>query len=221
MLVSHQHRFVFVHVQKTAGSSFEAVLKRHFPDVQHWHGRHGHARTGVAEVGKDRWREYYSFGFVRNPWERLVSWYAMIDRHRRELPLHQRFTDTPFTTQIWNQVMQKGRTFDEFIENCTDAVWDKGCYKSFAFNQIDYLGDADGKLLVQDIGRFESITEDSERFLKKLGVDANLPRTNASKHGHYADWYNDRTRAIVAERFARDLDAFDYTFNTARPDAVA
>lgn len=212
MLISHQAKFIFVHVQKTGGKSFEALLQRHFPDLEHWHGRHGHARDGVAEIGLEKWRDYYSFAIVRNPWERLVSWYAMIDRYRRDLPLHKRWSRRPFSTEIWNQVVQKGRTFDEFIVNCTDVIWDKGCYKSFAFNQLDYLTDKDGALLVNDIGRFENMAEDAKRALEKIGVNETLPRKNASRHDHYSTWYNDKTRAIVEERFARDIAAFGYKF---------
>lgn len=85
MLVSKSVKFIFVHVQKTAGLSIEAVLRQQFPDVRTWHGRHGHAIDAIQEAGLVRWREHYSFAFVRNPWDRFVSWYSMIDRERRNL----------------------------------------------------------------------------------------------------------------------------------------
>ena len=74
MLISHRQRFIFVHPQKTGGSSIETVLKARCPDAIHWHGRHGHAQAGLDEIGRERWKEYFSFCFVRNPWDRLVSW---------------------------------------------------------------------------------------------------------------------------------------------------
>ncbi len=212
MLVSHKAKFVFVHVQKTAGLSFESVLFRHFPDIERWHGRHGHARDAVADIGIEQWRDYYSFAFVRNPWERLVSWYAMIDSRRQKLPFYKRWQSAPFSTGIWNQVVQKGKTFDDFIEHCTDVVFDKGCKKSFAFNQLDYLTDANGDLLVNKIGRFETLADDAKDVFARLGIPAALPHRNPSAHGHYSECYSDRTREIVAKRFARDIEAFDYRF---------
>jgi len=213
MLVSDQARFIFVHVQKTAGLSFEAVLRENFPDLRQWHGRHGRARDGVTEWGAQRWEAYFSFAFVRNPWDRLVSWYSMIDRERRALPFHKRWQRAPFKQKIWNQVVQKGRTFDDFVEHCTDVVFDNDCYKSFAFNQIDYLTDEAGLPIVSRVGRFETLETDSREIFAHLGLRTSLPRRNRSSHGHYSEWYSPRTRDIVAKRFARDIETFGYTFD--------
>jgi hypothetical protein len=203
-------------VQKTAGVSLETLLREKFPDIQTWCGRHGHARDGVAEMGADRWGEYFSFAFVRNPWERLVSWYAMIERRRERLPLHKRWSKAPFDTLLWNQIVQKGRDFPSFLENCTDVVFDKGCNKSFAFNQLDYLAGADDALLVNFVGRFERLSEDAAHVFERLGLNGvALPHRNVSAHDHYSRWYDDHTRELVAQRFARDIKTFGYRFEQA------
>lgn len=213
MLISPSARFIFIHVQKTAGLSIEAVLKQRFPDCHHWHGRHGHASDGIAEIGLERWRQHYSFAFVRNPWDRLVSWYAMIERERARLPWYSRWRKAPFRTLLWNEVVAKASNFEEFIERCTDVVMDGGSRKSFAFNQIDYLTGPDGSLAVDFVGRFETLAEDAAKVFAHLGLaDAALPQRNASSHEHYSSWYTPRTRDIVAKRFARDIAAFGYTF---------
>ena len=213
MLVSESAKFIFVHVQKTAGLSIEAVLRQRFPDVRAWHGRHGHAIDAIQEVGLVRWREHYSFAFVRNPWDRLVSWYSMIDRERRSLSWLRRWRKTPFKTLLWNQVVQNSSNFDEFVERCTDEVFDRGSRKSFAFNQIDYISGPDGSIAVDFVGRFETLAADFAVVAERLGLDgASLPKRNVSPHRHYSSWYSDRTRTIVAERFARDIAAFDYSF---------
>ncbi|QPN63429.1 sulfotransferase family 2 domain-containing protein [Synechococcus sp. CBW1004] len=212
MLISHQSKFIFVHVQKTAGISFESVLTRNFPDLMRWHGRHGFAREGAVELGVERWSDFYSFGFVRNPWERLVSWYAMIDAARLKLPLWKRWRTAPFQYKNWNEVYRKAKNFEQFVEKCTDVTWDNGCLKSFAFNQIDYLSDADGRILVDKIGRFENIAADSAEIFSRLQIDDRLPHRNRSTHRHYSEWYSDRVRDVVAERFSRDIEAFGYRF---------
>ena len=218
MLVSHRAKFVFVHVQKTAGISMETVLKQNFPDLEQWHGRHGHASDAIGEWGRERWEDYYSFAFVRNPWERLVSWYSMIRARQAGKLIHLPW---PLNRQprIWSQVARKGQTFEQFLDRCTDEIFDRGCWKSFAYNQIDYLTDENGEIVVDTIGRFENIAEDSRKIFGRIGIDATLPSRNTSKHGHYSDWYDDRTEQLVRERFARDIAAFDYEFE--RPEKLS
>jgi hypothetical protein len=80
MLVSHRARAIFVHIQKTAGSSIEAALRDHDPEAgPHLVGgrRHVHAVELRDVVGPDVWGRYFKFAFVRNPWDRLLSWYQM------------------------------------------------------------------------------------------------------------------------------------------------
>lgn len=220
MLVSDQARFVFVHVQKTAGISMETVLKRNFADLRQWHGRHGHASDALAEWGRGKWDDHYSFAFVRNPWERLVSWYSMIRARQAGKLIHLPW---PLNRQprIWSQVARKGKTFEAFLDCCTDEVFDRGCRKNFAFNQIDYLTDDKGQIVVDTVGRFETIAEDSRAIFRRLGIDAVLPSRNTSKHGHYSEWYDDRTEQLVRERFARDIAAFGYEFERKDARSVA
>lgn len=213
MIVSQSAKFVFVHVQKTAGLSIEAVLRDNFADARFWHGRHGHASDAIREVGIEEWSQHYSFALVRNPWDRLVSWYCMIERERQKLPFYRRWSKAPFKTLLWNEVVQKASNFEEFIEHCSDVVFDRGSRKSFAFNQIDYISAPVGSLAVNFVARFESLATDFGIVAERLGLkDIALPKRNASRHEHYSAWYNDRTRKIVAERFARDIAAFGYEF---------
>ena len=193
----------------------ETFLRLRYPDLVTWHGKHGHARAGCEEIGIERWRNYFSFAFVRNPWDRLVSWYAMIQHNRSQLPPALREQRSPFQSALWNQVVQNGGSFEEFLRHCTPVVFDAGCAKSFAFNQIEYLTDSDGKMLVEFVGRFERLEKDVQTVFDRLGIDdATLARQNSSDHEHYSSWYSAYTRDLVAERFARDIDAFGYEFES-------
>ena len=42
-----------------------------------------------------------------------------------------------------------------------------------------------------------------------------LPHVNRSSHRHYSSFYSEPTRQLVAERHARDIETFGYTFEPA------
>ena len=148
MLISKQKKFVFVHVQKTGGTSLRQVLKSHAPDARKWHGKHGHASDAIAEIGRAEWERYFSFAFVRNPWDRLVSWYAMIQDRIAQLTPEERRKPRPFKIDIWNYALHASHDFESFLENCTAVIYDRGSRKSFAFNQLDSLTDRDFMVFV-------------------------------------------------------------------------
>lgn len=218
MLVSERHKFIFVHVQKTAGISIETVLLEHFPDLKRLSGRHGHATTGMAELRQATWDDYFSFAFVRNPWDRLVSWYSMIERATEALSQQEKESAAPFKSDLWNYAQQNSHDFESFLHNCTAVIFDLGCYKSFAYNQLDYLQAASGAMAVDFVGKFETLEADFQQICERIGLEkVQLPKLNKSKHAHYSQSYTKETRALVAERFARDIESFDYCFELESP----
>src|SRR5262249_4698073 len=169
MIISHKYQLIFVHVQKTAGNSVlralkaidpEAVncpplklsrrLQKQFVDFtsrfvgpQSWYGRaplcegkHLFASDIKESLGSHIWRDYFKFAFVRNPFDRLVSWYHMIEQRDA-------------TDALWEYARSNSSDFETFIKQCTGVIYLSPYYrKSFAFNQIDYLTDENGNLLV-------------------------------------------------------------------------
>lgn len=202
MLVSHKHKLIFIHVHKTGGMSVENWLIPRCDDL-HFDG-HRHELASEAAARTPSWPSYFSFGFVRNPWARLVSWYFMI----QENPTM--YHHLPF----WQYIRKSGPTFRDFIINCTETIDDDGTTKSATRPQIAYLCDRDSAPLVSFIGRFEHMEDDMRRVASIIGLpDGDMPRINASKVSKdYRSFYDNETRALVEERFARDIERFCYEF---------
>ncbi len=206
MLVSDSHKLVFVHIQKTGGVTVHGLLRERIPDLRNIVARHEFARRGMAEL--DDWDEYFKFAFVRNPWDRLVSWYTMVT------------TFDKAGNELWRYVHDNSSTFEEFIHNCTGEVKiRKGVYYSFAYNQLDYVTDEHGNLLVDFIGQLENFDEDIQEVFRRIGLELEtVPHHNRSGHRHYSTFYTPETEMIVRERFKRDIEYFGYEFE--RPLAL-
>jgi Sulfotransferase family len=176
------------------------LLQERIPDMRKIASRHELAIRGIPKV--NGWEEYYKFAFVRNPWDRLVSWYSMVTKFPKG------------GNELWRYVRDNSSTFEEFIYNCTDEVEvKKGVYYSFTYNQLDYVTDEYGDLLVDFIGRLENFDEDVHEVFDRIGVDLEtVPHKNRSRHQHYSTFYAPDTEMIVRERFKRDIEYFGYEF---------
>jgi len=206
MLISHKKKLLFVHIQKTAGSSMMSLLKDKVPDLTHYMGTHDHA-LWAKEKADFVWDDYYKFAFVRNPWDRLVSWYTMITQ---QAALVQNQNEL---NHLWRYVLASSNSFETFIVHCTDEVEDIDGRKSFMYNQLDYLTNKDGNIIVDFIGRFEALEMDAQVVFNRLGLmNASLPHHNSSKRNHYRAYYNEHTQQLVAERYAKDIAFFGYQF---------
>ena len=208
MLVSDSRKLVFVHIQKTGGSTVSRLLEQHIPDLYTVGARHEFAVQGMREL--EDWDEYFKFAFVRNPWERLVSWYSMV----RKFEENQDWRLQRTFNKLLRYAHDNSSTFEEFIYNCTDEVEIKdGVYYSFAYNQLDYVTDENGRLLVDFIGRLETFEKDIREVLGRIGIELKtVPHKNRSTHRHYSTFYTPETEMIVRERFKRDIEYFGYKF---------
>jgi hypothetical protein len=206
-MISYELRCILVHVQKTGGSSIRQAMNLPQADPH----KHRFAAELQLIYGPEAWSDYFKFAFVRNPWDRLVSWWEMIRRNAAEgRPLNgfQRY------------VITHASSFEEFIRNCDSECRDGDGSKWIYRNQLDYLTDASGRLIVDFVGRYENLQADFDIVTQRLGLKRiALPHVNRSMHRHYAQYYSSESESIVGQRYARDLAAFGYQFE--RPEAMS
>ena len=157
---------------------------------------HAKAKDVQKELPPDVFNEFFKFAFVRNPWDLQVSMYHFMLRDP-DIPRHA-------------EVKACGN-FDAFVEWVvkTPDPYPKGITK----RQSEMLADSHGKLLVDFIGRYETISADYARVCEKVGIDAPLPHLNKSDHKDYRSYYTDHTRDLVAEHFKSDIELFGYSFD--------
>lgn len=203
MIVSHQKRFIFVHINKAAGTSVKTALK---PYADVWHrkytlrrllyvmhlagpvGDHSTALEIREKFGPDVFDNYFKFAFVRNPWDWQVSQYHYILSH-------------VFHPHHWTV-----RSLPNFSAFVTWAA------KNDKVVQKHYVTDSLGNLLVDYLGRFENLNEDFTEICRLIGVENPLPRKNTSPHKDYTYYYDQETMKFVAEHYREDIEMFSYNF---------
>jgi len=179
--------FLFIHIPKNAGQSMQQVLKPHD------RCKHREYTTKACvyfnRMSADEFRSVFSFAFVRNPWDRQVSFYEFI----RKTPTHSLHKDTV------------GLSFYEYIHTIFP-------YHPVVFEyQKGYTHSCD-KQLVNFVGRFENIEEDFDFVCSKIGLKLQLPKINTTPHGHYREYYCEETQRMVGDAFIDDITTFGYDF---------
>ena len=199
MRFSDEHRALFVHVQKTGGSTIQDLLDEHLPDSTKMLPKHG----GLTQALRRRphLASYWIIGFVRNPWDRMVSSWSMIHGRQMNDPDHRVFANQP----LWREIAAYS-DFDAFVEKAPDTD------RRFRTPQVDYLTARYGRR-ADFVGRTENFEGDMRAVLVRLGLPrVEIPHNIRSEHGHYRDYYPDASRERVGGLFEKDLRAFGYEF---------
>lgn len=179
--------YVFIHINKTGGSSIEKALGITLD--------HSTALEKYRQLGGAAWQRKFTFAIVRNPWDKVVSHY------------HYRVK----TNQ--SGLAERDLPFRDWLRRCyvdrDPAYYDQ---PRMFMPQRQWLVDENDNMLVEFIGRFETLQQDFDRICERLALDARLGHAKPSSRGSYRDYYDDESRELVAESFAEDLETFDYQF---------
>ena len=139
----------------------------------------------------NKYKEYFRFAFVRNPWDRFVScWQDKVIRRNKFL------------------ISDDEQEFESFIDYVTmniDLEYGNPHLRLQSrlidLNHIDFLG------------RFETFEDDLNKVMNILGIEATIKKKNASKRKiDYREYYTSRTREKIADLYKKDINIFNYRF---------
>lgn len=211
MPVSHSRRCIFVHIPKCAGTSIEFVLGMHGPlsDVglrPYWQqrldpdtlfgagGQHFTARRLRDELGPETWSAYFTFAVVRNPWDRVVSHAAWRD-------------------QKWHRGEAVTQAEMDRVVDTLDAEAAAGTIAHEHLHpQHGWVEDERGGIMVDRIGRFETLAVDWAGIAARIGAPTALPRRMRSVRDDYRRYFTDAQAETVGRIYARDCALFGYSF---------
>jgi hypothetical protein len=200
-MISFQKRFLFVHIPKTAGNSIQSALRDYSEDqlVALRKEQDGIERFGLRNpnykikkhstlaeyrdaLGHEQFRRLYKFTCVRNPWDRMVSYY---------------FTPTQ-SPETWDR-----KKFRKIISEAVSV----GDYLRLDEDEEDPFGNVDSIMRFENLADdFRAVCGTLSI------LPATLAQYNRSIREHYSKYYDDELHDLVRTRFAGEIERFGYTF---------
>lgn len=157
-MISHRYKCIFVHIQRTAGTSIENWIVgkdwwRIEKETKHL------IASQAKKIYKDYWKDYFKFTFIRNPWDRVVSC-LVFSRHfgikykSGVLNLDEYKVKYGYPLTIENDYR-----FSERNELITKKHQKNRVYLNLLDEELDF------------IGKFESLQKDTDFIKNKLHIN--------------------------------------------------
>ena len=168
-MINDKLKCIFVEVPKTGSTSVRSVI-----------GNPKRPHKSISQikfmVNEKKFESYFKFGFVRNPWDRILSayfWYKGGGVQNK--------ADKKIGKNLpWR--------FKKFIKNYEKFISEHDNELSPHFlPQVQIINNPNE---LDFIGKFENLEKDFSYVCKELGLDnIKLPHSNKSKHKPYWRYY--------------------------------
>ncbi|WP_195820138.1 sulfotransferase family 2 domain-containing protein [Roseobacter sp. MH60115] len=215
MIISRGRNYIFVHIPKTGGTALALALEARamkddilIGDTPKARRRKGRLKTltprgrlwkhaTLADIdgvlSPPEIARMFTFTLVRNPWDRMVSYYSWLQVQSFDHPAVG---------------LAQSRSFAAFLAE--PFIQDSLRHSPARSYMQDVAGVERCELYI----RLEHFEADAATLVANLGFPLVLPHANASKRPHdYRSLYDAETRARVEDFCAEDIARFGYRFD--------
>ena len=176
-MIIEEYKTIFIHIPKNAGTSIEEYFGNGSVRIQP--NKHADIHE-IKRKFKNSYNNYRKFTIIRNPYDKMVSWYFYLKRN-----LGENYDVTEF---------------NEWIKD-PSKLWHADDPIDFLKPQCEWIDDT------VEIIKFENINKELKQF---FGKEIDLPIINKSKHKHYSEYYNKKSLDIIYNRYEEDFKKYNY-----------
>ena len=176
-MIIDEYECIFIHIPKNAGTSIEEYFGNGSVRIQP--SKHADIYE-IKRKFKNSYNNYRKFTIIRNPYDKMVSWYFYLKRNLGEN----------------HNIIE----FNEWIKN-PSKFWHANDPISFLKPQCEWIDDTVVFL------KFENLNKELKQFFNN---EINLPIINKSNHDHYLEYYNKESLNIIYNRYKEDFKKYNY-----------
>jgi hypothetical protein len=202
-MISHKYKCIFIHIQRTAGSSIEKWIC----DDDWWFidksTKHMLA-SQTKELYKEYWDDYFKFSFVRNPWNRMGSMFLNTEYYNISTN-GSGIIDISKYKEKWGFpiLVENDYRFSKREDVTNDRHIENQVYGNILDEELDF------------IGKFENLQQDIQFIKDKLNIanDFNFHLMKSDNSKNYTEYYDDKTKEEVYNLYKNDIVKYNYDFD--------
>lgn len=191
-MINHEHKFLFLHLPKTGGTSINKFFNDKFNNNERDFGH-----PYLSDYKCNNFDDYFKFTIVRNPYDRLVSAFFYMKEYSK-------FQSDINFRKKWKL---EDDTFESFVkEKLPIIIANKDTRPRHFKPQVEF-----GTTGLDYIGSFNTMQDDMNIICDKIGIERqDLPHVNSSNHKSYTEYYNEELLDIVKTLYFNDFNNYDY-----------
>ena len=176
-MIIEEYKTIFVHIPKNAGTAIETLFGNSSFKIQP--RKHANIHE-IKEIFPKAYDSHSKFTIIRNPYDKMVSWYFYLKRNAGEK----------------HRVVE----FNEWIKDPLQ-FWHADDPIYFLDPQHTWV-DETVKII-----KFENLNKELDEFFEE---EIDLPTVNKSNHDHFSNYYNEESSDIIYNRYKEDFEKFNY-----------
>lgn len=199
-MISHTKKFIYIHINKCGGTSLTDILSKYATDFNTnkiGYREHSTMSEVYSAIGNDLADSYYKFTVIRNPYDRLSSFYRHIKRVNSwiYIKMSKKFDIT---------------TFNKFINVLPELYKSRSDYEIGIISLSEWLTVND-KIKINKIIKLEDLNNEYKNLSNKFGFEVDLKKLNQDPNRvDHKTLYTNEMKDIVKYIYDVDFKNFNY-----------